>query len=170
MTRVFPIFLLAAILSLTGCGGYRLGPVNGATAGEKSVQIQPFNNQTLQPRLGDDVTEALRERVQSDATYRLATSGTADVVVSGEIRQYQHTALGYLNHDAATPQNYRIGITAHVVARETATGKILFDREVKGLALVNVGPDLVSSERQANPILAADLANNILELLAEGAW
>jgi Lipopolysaccharide-assembly len=168
--RALHFFLIAAGLAFTGCAGYHLGPVNGVTAGEKSVQVLPFNNQTLQPRLGDDVTEAVRERVQSDATYRLATSGTGDIVVTGVIRQYQHQGLGYLNHDSATPQNYRIGITAHVTARESATGKILFDRDVKGLALVNIGPDLLSSERQANPTLAADLANNIIGLLAEGAW
>jgi hypothetical protein len=37
----------------------------------------PFNNQTLQPRLGDAVTQALRERLQTDGTYHLATHGPA---------------------------------------------------------------------------------------------
>ena len=42
---------------------------------EKSIEVLPFNNQTLQPRLGDAVTQALRERLQTDATYHLATHG-----------------------------------------------------------------------------------------------
>ena len=44
------------------------------------------------------------------------------------------------------------------------------DRDVKGHTLVNVGPDFASSERQAEPLLAANLAQNITELLTEGAW
>jgi len=53
---------------------------------------------------------------------------------------------------------------------ERATGKVLLDREVKGHTLVNVGSDFASSERQAAPLLAADLAQNIAELLTEGTW
>ena len=63
--RTLKFFLpgLAALL-LAGCAGYRLGPVNGAVAGEKSIEVLPFNNQTLQPRLGDAITQSLRERLQ----------------------------------------------------------------------------------------------------------
>ncbi|HEY2329747.1 MAG TPA: LptE family protein [Verrucomicrobiae bacterium] len=164
---IFPV--LAAML-LAGCAGYHLGAVNGAVAGEKTVEVQPFNNQTMQPRLGDDVTQALRERFQADATYRLVTGSPGDVVVSGVIRTYQREALGFLKNDSSTPQNYRVGVMAHVTARDRATGKVLLDRDVKGHTFVNVGSDFAGSERQASPLLAADLAQNITALLAEGAW
>jgi hypothetical protein len=160
---------LAAVL-LSGCAGYHLGPVNGVVAGEKTVQVKPFNNQTLQPRLGDDVTQAVRERIQTDGTYRLATSEEGDLVVNGVIRSYQRVGLGNLNQDASTMQNYRVDVVAHVTVTDRVTGKLLLDREVKGHTLVNVGPDFASSERQAAPLLAASLAQNITELLTEGAW
>jgi hypothetical protein len=75
-----------------------------------------------------------------------------------------------LNRDAVTTQNYRVGVTVHVVVRDRVTGKLVLERDVKGHTLVNVGPDFASSERQAMPLLAADLAQNIVELLAEGTW
>jgi len=76
--RVLNFFLagLAAVF-LAGCASYHLGPVNGAVAGDKTVEVLPFNNLTLQPRLGDAVTQALRERLQVDGTYRLATRDPA---------------------------------------------------------------------------------------------
>jgi hypothetical protein len=160
--------LLAAFLA--GCAGYQLGPVNGAIAGGRTIEIQPFNDQTLQPRLGDAVTQAVRERIQADATCRLATDTPADIVVSGVIRNFNQRGLGFLNRDVATPQNYRVTMTVHVVARERATGKILLDRDVKGQALINIGSDLASSERQGAPLVAADAAQNIVALLTEGAW
>ena len=162
-----PVFVA---LLLSGCAGYRLGSVNGDVAGEKTVEVKPFNNQTLQPRLGDAVTQALREQLQADGTYRLATRDPGDLVISGIIRSYQREGLGYLNRDATTTQNYRVAITVHVIVTDRVSGKTVMDRDVKGHTLVNVGPDFASSERQAEPLLAANLAQNITELLTEGAW
>lgn len=155
---------------LAGCAGYHLGPVNGAVAGAKSIEVLPFNNQTLQPRLGDSVTQALRERLQSDGTYRLGTHEPGDVVVTGTITRYRRIGLVYLNTDVTTARSYRVNITAHVTAREHDTGKVLLDKDVSGYTLVTVGTDLASAERQAAPLLAEDLAQNICELITEGAW
>jgi hypothetical protein len=164
------IVIGAAAVLLAGCAGYHLGPVNGAVAGGKSIEVLPFNNQTLQPRLGDAVTQALRERLQVDATYHLATHGPGDVTVSGVITRYNREGLSYLNSDVTTTENYRVGIVAHVVAHDRATGKVLLDKNVNGYTLINVGTDLADSERQSLPLLAEDLARNITELLTEGAW
>src|SRR5689334_21050530 len=59
------------LMWLTGCAGYHVGPVNGLGAREKSVQINPFVNKTLEPRLTDAVTHELRREVQRDGTYEL---------------------------------------------------------------------------------------------------
>jgi hypothetical protein len=169
--RALKLFLtcLAAAM-LAGCAGYRLGPVGGGEAGAKSVEVLPFNNQTLQPRLGDALTQALRERLQVDATFKLAPADAGDITVTGVIRSYHRDGLGYLKSDASTPQNFRIVMVVHVVARERATGKLLLDRDIRGQGLVNIGSDLVSSERQAAPSIAADVAQNIVAQLADPAW
>jgi len=170
--RVWKFLLpgLAAMLLLAGCASYHLGAVNGQVAGGQSIEIQPFNNQTMQPRLGDAVTQALRERVQSDGTCRLATSAPGDVVVSGVLREYHRVGMSFLNHDVATPQDFRVTLTAHVTVRSRATGKVLLERDVLGHTLINLGADMASSERQAAPLLAADLAQNIVSLITEGEW
>ena len=169
--RPLKFFALCALaLSLAGCAGYHLGPVNGEIAGEKSIEVLPFNNQTLQPRLGDAVTQALRERLQTDGTYHLATHGEGDVVVTGVITRYRRQGLSYLNNDVTTTDNYRVNVTVRVIARERATGKVLLDKNVTGYTLVRVGTDLADAERQAQPLLAEDLARSVTELLTEGAW
>jgi Lipopolysaccharide-assembly len=162
--------LCVAAFFLAGCAGYHLGPVNGEIAGEKTIEVLPFNNQTLEPRLGDAVTEALRERLQTDGTYRLAKGGAGDIVVSGVIMHYSRQGLSYLNTDVSTVSNYRVEAVAHVTVRERDTGKVLLDKNVNGSTLVQVGADLADAERQAMPLLAADLARNVAELLTEGTW
>ena len=161
--------LWAAAFLLGGCAGYHLGPVNGEAAGDKSVEVLPFNNQTLEPRLGDAVSQALRERLQSDGTYRVV-NGEGDIVVSGVITGYSRRGLSFLSSDVLTANNYQVEIVAHVIARDSTTGKVLLDRNVKGSTLVHVGSDLADAERQAMPLLAEDLAQNVTQMLAEGMW
>ena len=168
--RTLKFFLPAlAALTLAGCASYHLGPVMDKD-GNKTVEVLPFNNQTLQPRLGDSFTQAVRQRLQTDATYHLDTHGTGDVVVSGVVRQYRRLGMGYSSSDSVTPENFRIEATVHVTARERSSGKLLLDRDVMARTLVHIGSDLASSERQALPLLADDFARNLTELLTEGAW
>jgi hypothetical protein len=167
-------FLATSVVALllAGCAGYHLGPVNpdARAGGVESIEVLPFNNQTLQPRLGSALTQALREQLQTDGTYHLATRGPGDVVVTGVITSYSREGLSFLSADVATPQDYRVDVTAHITVRERATGRVLLDKDVKGDTLVHVGSDLADAERQALPLLAQDLARNITELLTEGAW
>jgi len=163
------ILCLAAGL-LAGCAGYHLGPANDLLAGDKTIEVLPLNNLTLQPRLGDAVTQALREHLQTDGTYHLTTHRGSDLVLTGVISRYYREGLSFLTTDVATTSNYRIGIVAHVKVRDTESGKLLLDKDINGFTLVNVGSDLASSERQSLPLLADDLARNITIALTEGGW
>ncbi len=162
------VVVLAGVLC--GCAGYQLGPSNGMAAGSKSVQIVPFSNQTLEPRLGDAVTSAVRKEVQRDGTFQLASHDPGDIVVSGVVTRYTRFEESFVPNDVLTVKDYRVTMTAQVTARDRATGKVLFDRPVTGATLVRVGSDLVSAERQALPLLADDLAKSVTSLLADGSW
>ena len=155
---------------LSGCAGYHLGPANGVVAGEKSIEILPFNNQTLEPRLGDAVDQAVRENLQTDGTYRLVSHGGSDVVLTGTLNRFYREGLSFLNHDVATTENYRVGLVAHVVVRDGNSGKVLLEKDITGFTLVRVGSDLASADRQSQSLLAEDLARNITVALTEGSW
>ena len=163
-----PLLLILALL--TGCAGYSLGPTNGLAAGEKSIQIVPFSNQTLEPWLTDAVTAQLRKVLQHDGTYRLASHDDGDVVVSGIITRFQRHEMSFVPTDIVTVRDYRLTLTAQVTARDRASGKVILDQPVSGYTLIRVGSDLVSTERQSLPLLAADLAKNVTALLVDGAW
>jgi hypothetical protein len=159
-----------AALGWGGCAGYHLGPANGGPAGAKTIEILPFNNQTLEPRMGDAASQALREELQTDATYHLVNHAGGDVVLTGTLKGYHREGLSFLNQDVTTAVNYRAGLTAHVVARENGSGKILLDKDITGYTLVRVGTDLAGADRQTMTLLADDLARNITVALTEGAW
>lgn len=160
--------MFAAMLG--GCAGYHLGPSNGLEAGEQTLQIHPFLNQTMEPRLGDAVTMALRKDIQQDGTYRLATHGGADIVVTGTLLRFDRRELSLLPNDVLTARDFRLNVSARVTARQTSTGKIILDRVVTGYTLMRVGSDMSAAERQALPLLGEDLARNITSLLVDGTW
>ncbi len=168
-----PLILLSACLVavslLVGCGGYTLGPTNGLISGDKSIQITPFLNHTLEPRLGDTVTTALRRNIQRDGTYHLATGGEADIVVTGVVTHYTRHELNFEPHDVLTVQDFRVTVTAEITARDRATGNAT-NWTATAYTLVQVGSDLPSAERQAMPLLADELAKNVTGSLVDGTW
>jgi hypothetical protein len=162
--------VVALLLVSSGCAGYRLGPVNGMAAGEKGVEVQPFVNRTLEPRLTDAVTGQLRREIQRDGTFKLATPDNSDIVVKGTLTRYYRDALSYAPTDTLTGRDYRLILTAQVTAVDRPSGKVLLDQAITGYTLVRIGSDLASTERQALPLLAEDMARNITAALAEGSW
>jgi len=157
-------------IALSGCA-YHLGPTNGLKAGEKPIQVQPFSNKTLQPRISDAVTESLRKHLQQDGTFRLAThEGSGDIVVTGVVTEYKRRGMTYQSKDVVTVRDFRVDMTARVTATEKSTGKVLLNQNLTGSTLVRAGDDLNSDERQAIPLLAEELAKKITDQLADGSW
>lgn len=161
---------VAMAAALSGCAGYQLGPTNGVAAREKSVQVRPFANTTLEPRLGDAVTQGLREEIQRDGTYQIASHDDGDIVVSGVITGFDRREISFAPNDVLTGRDYRLSMTVQVTARERISGKVLIDRVVTGNTLIRVGNDLTSTERQALPLLAEDFARTVTGWLADGSW
>ena len=164
-----PVLLFAALV-MTGCAGYRLGPTNGSRAGEKSVQVNSFVNATLEPRLSEPITFEVRRRLQQDGTYKLATHGEGDVLVTGIITRFDRSPLSFQPKDVLTVRDYNLTITAQIVAVERSTGKTNVNKAVRGRTTVSGGSDLASAERQAIPLAAADLARNAAAAIADGTW
>ena len=108
--------------------------------------------------------------MQRDSTYRLATHGEGDIAVSGVITRYERIEVSFSPTDTLTVRDYRLALTAQVTARDRSSGQVVLNQPVTGYTLIRVGSDLTSSERQSLPLLAADLAKNVIGLLVDGSW
>ena len=169
LRRLLPLCLATALVGLGGCA-YRLGPSNGESAGTRSIQVKPFQNKTVEPRLIEAVSFALRRQLQQDGTYALDTHNDGDIVLNGTIVSYERRSLSFQSRDVLTPRDYRLTITPRVTAQDRISGKVLLDREITGHSDIRIGADLASAERQALPNVAADLARNATALLVDGTW
>lgn len=161
-----------AAVFLTGlCGCYHLGPTASTIPKGRSIEVNFFQNDTLEPpRLAEEVNRSLRETLQRDGTYRLDTQGGGDVVLNGVIRRYERNGVTFLARDTLTTADYQLVLTVKVTATDRTTGKVILDRDVKGKVTIFSTRDLTSAERQALPLLAADFAQNATTMLTEGTW
>ena len=78
--------------------------------------------------------------------------------------------MSYTTNDVLTPQEYALTLTANIVARDGFSGKVSLNRNVSGHTFIRSGNDLASSEREAMPNLAEDLARHAVSMLVDGAW
>jgi hypothetical protein len=163
------LLCLSFVACLAGCG-YSLGPSNGMAAGARTVAIKPFVNKTHEPRITEFLAMSLRRELQVDGTFRLETAGSPDILLTGEITHYQRSGLSFSTNDILTPQEYQLGLDARVIARETSSGRVIFDHVVHGQTFLRIGNDLGSSERQAMPVLTDEVARMTINLLADGRW
>jgi hypothetical protein len=139
-------------------------------AGDRSLQVNPVANSTPEPRLGPAVSQALRKQIQRDGTFHLNTHGDGDIAVSTEIVRYHRRGIAFNPRDTITAVDYEITMDAKVTATERRSGREILNKEVKARITIRIGQDQTDAERQALPLLADNLAQNIVSLLADGEW
>lgn len=167
--RLWRLCALALMLT-AGCAGYHLGPAGGQTAGEHSIQVEPFVNRTMEPRLTDYMVISLRKNLMQDGTYRINTQGDADLMMTGQIIKYERSGISFQPTDVLTVLDYDIAMIAHIIVKERSTGKVVFDKDVTARIPIRAGADLASAERQSIPMLTDDLAKRVTTMLVDGTW
>ncbi|MCS1406943.1 MAG: hypothetical protein M2R45_00099 [Verrucomicrobia subdivision 3 bacterium] len=162
--------LLVSLFLQAGCVSYQLGPSSGLEAGAQTIEIAPFPNQTEEPRLSPVVASAMRRQIQSDGTFQLDTRRKGDLKVTGQITEYLRVGVTFQPGDISTIRDFELRMTARVKVQNRRTGEVMLDRPVTGRTLIRAFNDLASAERQALPSLADDLAQNITDMIVDGAW
>lgn len=165
---VLLVLAAACCAFVTGCVGYRLGPV--LKADYKSVAVPMFRNKTLHPQLEAQITNAIIKRLQADGTLRVESQPNADIVVTGVIVKFDRDELRSVREDTGVAREYRINITAEIEARDTRTGKLVIEKTtVTGRGETFIGSDLQSAELQVLPLVADDMARQVVGMLTE-SW
>ncbi|MGD0017396.1 MAG: LptE family protein [Verrucomicrobiia bacterium] len=158
---------LGCVLAV-GCMGYRVGPV--LKADYRSVAVPMFKNKTYKPQLEAQITNGIIKRLQADGTLQADSEANADIVVTGEIIRYDRLALRLAQEDANVPREYRLTITVRVEAHDRRTGTVVLKpTDITGKADMFIGTDQQSAEYQALPLVADDVARQVVSLLVE-SW
>lgn len=156
-----------ALVSLSGCTGYRLGSTLPPDL--KTIYVPTFANVTGQPRVEFQVTSETIRELQRQGTLKVTGESQADLILEAKLTKYELIPLQYRRDQALTAREYRLQLEAEVVLKRAGTGKVLVkDAAVAGWStFLSQGGDLKAAERSALPAAARDLGNHIVEAVVE---
>jgi hypothetical protein len=152
-------------LTLTGClYGFAGG---GLPPSIKTVAVLPFDNQTPEPTLTQEISQAVREAVEQRLGLRQSAEARADAVVRGSITRYEpDLPVAYTGGDSAvTVTRRQVEITVSVEIRDQKQGKALWERN----GLTVRGDYEPGREAQGRQKALDDLVTNIVEG-AQSQW
>ena len=171
--RVYRLAVYAALLGmllgnfgLTGCAAYHLG--SNLPPGITSVCVPTFVNQTSEPGLEFETTNATVEEMQLDGTLRVAPREQASSLLEVRLTHYALTPLRYRKDQTTTAREYRLTITAKVTLRKLPSNEVVVkETTVIGFASFDAPADLPSARRNALPATARNLAHQIVKTVVE---
>jgi hypothetical protein len=119
------------LLASGGCYGFAGG---GLPPQIHTVAILPFDNQTAEPLLTQEVADALREAMQNRLGLRPAAEATADAVVRGAILRYEPDIPlsfqpGQRPGERVEVTARRVQVTLRVEIIDQHEGKPLWERQ-----------------------------------------
>ena len=158
------------LLSLGGCAGYHIGPVQPYyLRSVHSIAVPTFENKTLVPRLAVLVTDSVIKQFQQDGTYRIAGDDKADATLMGEITRISRAPARSVRGNVLATTEFSLSLRVRYSLVDRKSGKVLsLPKEVIGTTSFFVGPDITSDERQAFPLAAEQLATRLVSQLSEG--
>lgn len=153
------------MLALTGClYGFAGG---GLPPSIKTVAVLPFDNQTPEPTLTQEISRAVREAVESRLGLRQAAEPQADAVVRGSITRYEPDLPVAYTGDSSrvTVTRRQVQITVSVEILDQKQGKSLWQRS----GLTVRGDYDTGQEAEGRQKALDDLVTNIVEG-AQSQW
>ncbi|HEX2250996.1 MAG TPA: DUF4136 domain-containing protein [Gemmatimonadales bacterium] len=156
---------ILSALGLTGClYGFAGG---GLPPAIKTVAVLPFDNQTPEPTLTQEISRAVREAVESRLGLRQSAEQQADAVVRGSITRYEpDLPVAYTGGDSVVTVTRReVQITVSVEILDQRQGKPLWQRN----GLTVRGAYESGNEREGRERALDQLVVNIVEG-AQSQW
>jgi hypothetical protein len=158
-----------ASLSLLLVGGCLYGFAGGGLPPAiKTVAVLPFDNQTPEPTLTQEISRAVREAVERRLGLRQSAEPQADAIVRGSITRYEpDLPVAYTGGDSSqvTVTRRQVQITVSVEILDQKQGKPLWERN----GLVVRGDYESGQEAEGRRRALDDLVVNIVEG-AQSQW
>lgn len=114
------------------------------------------------PMLESVITQAVIDRFLFDGNLKPAAAGNADLVLKGELIEFERAPLKYTSDDEV--HEYRINLAVNISVRDTKTDEPLWQaKHYIGDATYYTSGPLAKSEDEAINLAVTDLSRRIVE-------
>ncbi len=130
--------ILTLLIVIAGCGVYTF---SGAVPGHlKSIAIPPFENQTAEFGLAEDLSAALIDEFIDDNSFKVLELRQADSAIHGTIIRVTDAPNTFTSGE--TVQEYKVTITARVRYEDLVKGKVIWDETLTAFGTFPAGGGL----------------------------
>ena len=100
----FGALLIYSVVFLSGCGIYTLNPKGKSNI--RTIAVEPFDNQTPEFGLADQVTEQVIDAFISDGNLKVVGNDAADAILVGSLTGYKRVVSQFDENDQG--QSYKV--------------------------------------------------------------
>jgi len=165
--RTLAAAIAAAAIAASGCA-YTVSGVLPAHL--KTLAVPVFGNNTVEFRLGDDVTDAITNAFIADRRLRIARERDADAVLRGTVLTYKNQVYGYTTQERAT--EYEIVLIVQISFRDQVKNRILWKDDQLAVRttynVVAVGGEAAKTETDGRREVIQKLADQIVSRTVQG--
>ncbi len=155
-TGVLALTLL--LLQVSGCGVYSFS--GAAPSHIKSIAVPPFDNQTAEFGLAQDLADALIEEFVDDNTFKVYDLRQSDSVLYGTIVRVNDAPNTITASEAV--EEYKVTITVRVRYEDLVKGKVVWEETISAFGIFPAGGGLAEREagvEEATKKLTEDILN-----------
>jgi hypothetical protein len=167
--KFFTCLLPALVLSLTGCAGYQLGGTKPQhLAGVTKIAIPGFVNNTLEPRLGSLVTNAVIKQIQADGSYQVVSRDQAEAILEGIVADLDRSQFRAVRNNVLRTSQLLVRLRTDYQLVNPADNTVMHRGRVFGESYIVLDPNFQLSEQQAMEDAAQRLAVTLTSEVSEG--
>ena len=161
---------MAAMFTLAGCAGYRIGGVKpDSLAAVQTIAVPMFGNATQHPRAEALATSAVAHAFVQNGTYRIGTSDQADAILEVNLKSISYRQIRGTRTDTLFPEELANTVTLDWKLRDSRDPtKILASGQSSGTSQLFVSSNLQTARNNALPEALERAGENLVSRLANG--
>lgn len=159
------VLVAGLVFGAGGCGVY------SASSGrvDESIQrvaVRVLENQTSEPNLGVELTDAIIQAIQDDNTLKVVDENAADSIVFGQVAQYRLREVAATS--SLTVDEYEVQIVVSLTFEVLKTGERIFERRrFNGSGRYQLNSSSDTDEASAREEAAGEIVKDILAQVVE---
>ena len=170
MKRVVLLPLLALLCS---CANYQMGntPKGAGFQDVRVLYLPSVVNETDETAVPGPVTNAILQEIDRDGTFRHARKDEADAILEVTVKKIERSPIQQSVEQYLTTLQYQLTITLEYRVYSLKEKKEVIPKAtIRGYTTFFVQGDQTESQRQALPLTAQNVAQNLVSALANRGW
>ena len=167
------LYWLPLLALLGSCANYKMGstPKGGGLQDIRVLYVPTAVNETDETAVPGPVTNAILQEIDRDGTFRHARKDESDAILEVTVKRIERSPIQQSVEQYLTTLQYQLTLTLEYRVYSMKDKREVIPKTViSGFTTFFVQGDQTESQRQALPLAAQNVAQNLVTSLANRGW